>query len=153
MRKSKSILPKNASTNEDIIETQPTFFKDRDAFITWLNEEKPIRKPDDDGFDLKPFALRIASMLLDTPMKTIGLVGTYGCGKSSIIKMVDYYINNQGELLKDKQGEQSEQPFTDKIISCEVSGWGFRQSAAVEHILKIIVAHASEQCRIASNKM
>ncbi|HPO10238.1 MAG TPA: hypothetical protein PLZ55_16310, partial [bacterium] len=52
------------------------------ALIEWLEEEKPVEKPSEDRFGLAVFARRIARILRETPLKTIGLTGAYGCGKS-----------------------------------------------------------------------
>jgi hypothetical protein len=95
------------------------------ALIKWIEEENPIDCPNDDAFDLQVYARRIARILNEKPFKTIALVGPYGCGKSSILKMVNCYLNKN-------------------IIFCEVSAWGFHEGSASEHILETAIHELSK---------
>jgi len=117
--------------------------EDPGRLIAWIQNEEPIESPFDDIFDLKIFARRITNILGSTPIKTIGLVGPYGCGKSSILKMVDYYVNNpdsfpyNNEYTHESQ-DKNRYPL-EHIITCWVGGWGFREGKAVEHILQVAI--------------
>ena len=107
--------------------------------IDWIHKEEPIESPFDDLFDMKIFARRITHILRSIPIKTVGLVGPYGCGKSSILKMADYYVNNPDSFYndKDKNNSQDEGYYPlEHVITCWVSGWGFREGTAAEHILQ-----------------
>jgi len=101
----------------------------------WLNKEEPVSSPDQDRFDMAVFARRIVKVLTGYPLKTVGLVGPYGCGKSSVLSMVQHYIQNGRE-------ESAEYRY-DKIIICWVSGWGFREGTAAKHILKAAIKELS----------
>ena len=107
--------------------------ENNDSFLKWIKEEKPITiiNPHGDEFDHVVFAHRIEKLLKETPLKTIALVGPYGCGKSSILNMISYYIDQPDKL-------------NDKIIHCEVSGWGFHEGSASEHILDMAIHELSK---------
>ncbi len=107
--------------------------------ISWIQKEEPIESPLDDLFDMKIYARRITHILRSIPVKTIGLVGTYGCGKSSILKIVDYYVNNPDSFKYNDDTHKSQDKAhysLEHIITCWVSGWGFREGTAAEHILQ-----------------
>ncbi len=106
--------------------------------IGWLNEEKPIEKPAEDRFGMAVVARRVARILREKPLKTIGLIGPYGCGKSSILNMVEHYIKNP------PQGNDKDLFDQDKIIICKIDGWGLRKDSAAEVILRKTVAELSK---------
>ena len=62
------------------------------GLVEWLHRETPVERPDYDYFDLKVYARRIVGILRKSPLKTIAIVGPYGCGKSSILNMIDFYL-------------------------------------------------------------
>jgi hypothetical protein len=124
-----------------------SLYKDPDAFalIEWLQKETPIQSPTEDLFELAVLARRIALTLLGSPLKTIVLIGPYGCGKSSIFKMVSFYLKNPDELLDYLKLDQRESVFDyESIVTCEVSAWGLHGGSAAEHILKIITRELSK---------
>ena len=141
----KSSIESKYSPIKNIDESLVSLIHKPDAFIQWLNEEKPIQKPSEDLFDLSIFARRVTEMLQKSPLKTIALVGDYGCGKSSILKLVEYFINNPDKLPTYSDSGRSEKPFYAKdIITCQVCGWGLHKGAASEHILRSAIAKLSE---------
>jgi hypothetical protein len=97
---------------------------DPENLIKWIEEEKPIEHPNQDYFDHKSYAKRIAKYLCGNPTKTIGLIGSYGCGKSSIRNMVEYYL------------QEKEASSIQKIIPCTINAWGVRDESITEFILK-----------------
>ena len=100
----------------------------------WVAAEKPAET---DLLDRRPIARRIAELLL-LPLgqdRTIGLIGPFGSGKTSIVSWLEDEI---GLSRKDRQPA---------VWICPVSCWGFENSsAAIHHLLsKVIVtvsAHA-----------
>ena len=106
--------------------------------IGWLDEEKPIEKPAEDRFEMAVVARRVARILREKPLKTIGLIGPYGCGKSSILNMVEHYIKNP------PPGNNKELFDQDKIIICKIDGWGLRKESSAEVILRKTVAELSK---------
>lgn len=135
--RSQTINHKRLIRNES--ENIKQIIEDPDQLISWIHKEEPIENPFDDLFDMKIFARRITHILINIPIKTIGLVGPYGCGKSSILKMVDHYIDNPKNFFNDshiyKSQDKGHYPL-EYIITCWVSGWGFREGTAAEHILQ-----------------
>jgi len=111
--------------------------KDTKMLMEWIQKEEPIEDPSQDYFDMAVFARRIEYILRRTPVKTIGLVGPYGGGKSSILKMVEYYLRNPQKSKDDNRapGSKDFYPSQDVII-CWVSGWGFREGTAAQHVLQ-----------------
>jgi len=128
--KAETDLDGNAKDFDEVI-------KDPKMLIEWIQKEEPIEEPSRDYFDMAVFARRIEYILRRTPVKTIGLVGPYGSGKSSILKMVEYYIENTQKLKDDNRapGSKDFYPSQDVII-CWVSGWGFREGTAAQHVLQ-----------------
>ncbi|MHC4113085.1 MAG: P-loop NTPase fold protein [Planctomycetota bacterium] len=111
--------------------------KDPVMLIEWIQKEEPIAKPSQDYFDFAVFAQRIADILKRTPIKTIGLVGRYGSGKSSILNMVKSYIESSNKLKGDIQEPDSLDLYPSRdIIICQVSGWGFQEGTAAQHVLQ-----------------
>jgi hypothetical protein len=145
LRKHEWIQPTNAASGEEAVHSFHTLLQNPPAFIRWLNKESPIHSSDEDLFDLGVFARRVAMMLKATPLKTIGLVGSYGCGKSSIVNMVGEYLGNPERLHKDQHPNQVRGNFdAQNIISCKVHGWGLQKGTASEHILRSILATLSK---------
>jgi hypothetical protein len=114
--------------------------KDFGVLEKWLEKEKPIEKPADDCFGAAVVARRVARILRESPLKTIGLIGPYGCGKSSIVNMVGYYLK---EVQEGKSGENrdSRKRLFDsrRIITCEVDGWAFCKETVAERVLELTV--------------
>ena len=92
--------------------------KDAARVIEWIQKEEPICSPADDRFGRNAIAKRIARVIEKDPIKTVGLIGPYGSGKTCILRMVESY------LVSDN-----------RTVVCWVSGWGFREGSAAEHIL------------------
>ena len=114
------------------------------GFVEWLHRETPVERPDDDYFDLKVYARRIVGILRTSPLKTIAIVGPYGCGKSSILNMVDFYLlEKEPNKLACKKRKQYVS--TCRIITCRVSGWGFHEHKIAEHILVSAVTRLAEE--------
>lgn len=102
--------------------------EDKKAFLDWLLVEKPISTPREDLFEHKIHAKRIATVLSQDIASSIGILGPYGTGKSSLINLIQYYLE-----------QNTVTGFKGEIITCKVDGWG-RVSGTVAHkILSISV--------------
>ena len=108
-----------------------------DALIAWLQKEKPIELPKHDLFNMAGIGRRIAKRLLAVPMRSIGLFGEYGSGKTSILNLVDHYLDeeNEGDV---RRGDAEHFP-SERVITCRVGGWGFREGSVAEHVLETAV--------------
>lgn len=109
----------------------------------WLSGDDPIDHPERDYFGHAGIARRIARILRETPVRTIGLLGPYGCGKSSILNLVEYYQRHPDEVDKvyPTQAEVSHSgphkrriPAKD-LIWCRVAEWGVTSESAASVIL------------------
>ena len=135
-------------TENSSSETRPDFeqiSKDFDKLVEWIERDKPISSYFEDRFDMAIFSWRIVKILRGKPLKTIGLIGPYGCGKSSILKMAEDYLKNPERVKNKGKFEESETLYSSKrIILCFVSGWGFSESTAAEHILQAVIKELSK---------
>jgi len=139
------IEPAHTRSNEKPTNNFRTLLQNSSVFINWLNKETPIQSSKEDLFDLAIFAKRIAMMLQATPLKTIAVVGSYGCGKSSIINMVEEYLKTPEGFYGNQTSITDENLINpDNIIICKVHGWGLQKNAAVEHILRSILSELSK---------
>ena len=113
--------------------------------IQWIHKEEPVLTPHENCFDMAVFARRIVRVLRGTPLKTIGLVGPYGCGKTSILHMIDHYLEALSCCQSEDIGEEVGDTYPlERIIVCWVSGWGFREGTAAEHVLKAAIKKLGE---------
>ena len=141
LRKSARIQPTQTVADGKPVKNFRALLQDQAAFTVWFNKEMPIQSPDEDLFDLAIFAKRITTMLQETPLKTIAIVGSYGCGKSSIINMIEASLKRPEGL----HPASSKDLFNaGKIITCKVQGWGLQKSAAAEHILRSVLTELSK---------
>jgi len=127
---SKRIDIQNGRSAEDL----DTLAKDTEKLIEWLEREEPISGPAEDYFDAAPYARRIATLVRDNPVRTIGLVGPNGCGKSSIFRMARHYLC-----------APSGEPHPLDVVVCEVSGWGFREGTIAHYMLDSVIGKLSHK--------
>jgi hypothetical protein len=92
--------------------------------LEWLNRNEPIEHDEEDFFGLSRVAQRIAVRLAEA--KTVGVVGAYGSGKSSLRKLIQNRLEGSD------------------IWSCVVEGWGFEPVGAPERVLQSIVDALSQ---------
>lgn len=121
-----------------------TLLKTPEKLVGWLDRETPVEHPNDDYFDLRVYAHRIAGILRESALRTIAIVGPYGCGKSSILKMIDFYLINSKH---DESTHSSNSSYSKpkKILTCSVSGWGFHEHRISEHIISSAVKRLSQE--------
>jgi len=103
--------------------------KHHDKFIEWLNDETPIQHPSQDLFGVSVMAKRIARLLCEKKCKTICVIGNYGCGKSSMLNLVEYYLKNNIENSNNYLSY-------DNLIISRVGGWGLKEESVAEYILE-----------------
>lgn len=128
----KYIYEKDKNDSEQV--TEKIFADDIESLLQWIEKEKPIEKPFQDRLNTKVIADRIAKVLSKSPLITISVVGGYGTGKSSILKMVQNY-------LKSNEAEKKQ---NSAVILVDVCGWGLQKGTAAETILKQVVQACSE---------
>ena len=107
--------------------------------IHWIEYEKPIEKPNDDLFGFSIISERVAGLLRSEKIQTIGIVGPYGCGKSSLINLIET------SLMKPvrPQNNKIEKIFEGNILTCQVDGWGRLKDSIANQILAIAVRRIS----------
>jgi len=130
------------AAGEDLAESLEELAKDPERLIKWLKREEPVSHPREDYFDMSAYARRMARLLRAIPLRTVGLIGPYGCGKSSILKMMKHYLRGDTCKTDGKDQEQALFPGED-IIVAEVSAWGFREDSVAQHILDVAISEVA----------
>lgn len=117
--------------------TQGSVFEDDAALVAWIMDESPITNPAQDVFDHAIPAKRIARLLLKDSPSSIGVVGPYGCGKSSTLNLVEYYLNNKFALTSEVFGNST--TFHGQYIVCRVGCWGRSNGSIAQKILSLAI--------------
>jgi len=113
--------------------------------IKWIERETPIGSPEEDVLGATTFAKRILRLLRRQPVQTIGVVGPYGCGKSSILNLLAHYITcAPGELVDDDTSDGENLWPIDEMVVCWVKSWGQTEGNAAQHILRAAVRELSQ---------
>ncbi len=106
----------------------------------WIAKETPITRPQEDLLGISRIAKRISSKLLMESIQTIGVIGPYGCGKSSLLNLIEYYLINKDIMhMKDQSNFQgrNERTFLGNFVVCRVDGWGRTKGSIAQQILSI----------------
>jgi len=114
------------------IENKDIFGKD-DALLSWIKKETPIRYPSEDLFGHTIIANRITRNLLGANSSSIGVVGPYGCGKSSLLNIIERAILHRKD-----------------IIICRVDTWGRNTGSIAQKILTMAIDKVKEHTDCAS---
>lgn len=106
--------------------------KDAEAIIQWAEDDSPIENTDFDFFDMEAISTRMVTQILKhNEGISIGLMGDYGTGKSSIVN-----------LVKKKLEKEKSNFYIVSIVNC----WGFTSSAsALESILNQVLYDISQK--------
>jgi hypothetical protein len=112
---------------------QNLFERNDNELIQWILEEAPICDPADDGFEHKIPAKRIARLLLQDSPSNIGVVGPYGSGKSSLLNLVEYYLNQNHHFSTSNKSSSTE------LILCRIDGWGRVSGSVAQKILGLAI--------------
>ena len=107
---------------------------DQRLLFQWLDVEEPIIHPSQDLFSLSQVAKRIARTLRSYRLRSVGIIGRYGSGKSSLLNLVEFYLNQPVQA-----GEQ-DKTYSGKTIVCRVDGWGRYQGSIAQQILGIAIS-------------
>jgi hypothetical protein len=99
--------------------------------MSWVADERPINTPDQDRFGVAPMAERVARALRMKSIQTVGIVGPYGTGKTSLLNLVEFYL--------DRPSEKASDSFDGEIVICRVDGWGRIKGSAAEMVLALSV--------------
>ncbi len=133
-------------------ETLTGFADDPDRLIEWLMLDEPVKHPEKDLFESHVFARRIAELITDQQLGSIGLIGPRGSGKTTILNLVDFMLHKSESFKKryrERWCESSvEQPwrkrwFPPRILTCRVQAWGFAKEPAATVVLSEAVAELS----------
>ncbi len=102
----------------------------------WIATDSPITHASEDQFDRRPMVCRFADRLL-SPLEqqvTIGLLGDYGSGKTSVVNLVQREVDSHRSA-----GAPS-------VVFCKVDCWGFHDSGiALQSILASVVKKLGER--------
>lgn len=118
-----------------ITSQQGSIFSDENVLMNWLLKERSILLPNEDMFGYEIIANRVASMLLNNRTTSIGLIGAYGIGKSSIINMIKHYLNNPHAIKSNLDFSQ----INKEILICSVDGWGLSSKVVAKNILELVL--------------
>ncbi|MGV3523261.1 MAG: P-loop NTPase fold protein [Candidatus Sericytochromatia bacterium] len=119
-----------------ISEATGDIFESFSSFKEWFSEEAPLTHPDQDIFGYHIIAKRIAGFLLDKEPYNIGLLGSFGVGKSSIINLTKHYIKSPNLLTLDNIEYQKNERI---IVVCSVDGWGLASKSVAKSILDSVL--------------
>lgn len=110
--------------------------KDEDLpLLAWVMEEKPIRQPHEDMLGHVNIARRIARLLMGKASSNVGIVGPYGSGKTSVVNLVEYFMDHPSSL----SWNSPEERFDGQFVRCRVDGWGHTSGAIAQYILTLCI--------------
>ena len=120
----------------------------------WFKKEIPITVPALDLFGTQRQAWLSCERILGDPMPTIALLGDYGSGKSSVVRLIQYYIENPVKLhdrLREERGQTHKDSddgnsiATEDVIFCSTSLWGQQETllsgAILEQMIQALGRH------------
>lgn len=109
-----------------------SIINDPKKMIEWVEQESPIDNFNKDLLGFKIIAKKIVNLLCQNKLRSIGIIGQYGSGKSSLLKLVINYLH----LCQNSQ-------FKGKVIVCNIDGWGRYKGSVAQQILSIAVRELS----------
>lgn len=109
-----------------------------DNLQKWVTSERPVSDPEDDLFEYRRHASRIARLLVNAARRgervAVGLIGPFGSGKTTLAD----FVKTEVQAIRKSSDPQ--------IWICRVSCWGFDDSlATLQHILDEAVAILNRQ--------
>ena len=118
-------------------DSMENMIRDPEHLLMWLQEEKPVDLPSEDVFGFSVIARRVASILRGEKMRTVGVVGPFGTGKTSLLNLTEYYLQNSDDTSPGIG-------FSGEMILCRVHGWGRIKGSIAERVLTIALERLSE---------
>lgn len=108
-------------------------FDDNEALRRWILEERPLISPGEDilGYDI--IAKKIARTILRNDHTNIGIIGSYGSGKSSVINLTKYYLTENKNAVRESADGL---PNDENLVICSVDGWGLISKSVAKNILE-----------------
>lgn len=140
--KKKSLNCKRHPSNGNNAELKSLIDNDRELLL-WLEQEEPIKYPSQDRFGLSCIARRISRELL-SELRTVGVIGPYGVGKSSLFNLIEYYLTCKKELIGSEHCARAVQE-SRRIIFCRIDGWGRYKGSVAQQILTIAINRLSNE--------
>ena len=135
-------------------ETLRAFAREPDKrLIPWLLVEEPVQHPQDDLFEHRLIAQRIAESFFSYKLGTVGLTGRWGGGKSTVLGMVEHYLHRDRPFHERMcwMWKQQHHRWRDigcrrapRIITCTVSAWGLAYESGPALILRQAIAVLSQ---------
>ncbi|NLE38597.1 MAG: hypothetical protein GX621_11280 [Pirellulaceae bacterium] len=108
---------------------------DWSALKKWIAKESPISHHSEDLFGRTALVRRLAQRLL-LPFEqgvTIGLIGSYGSGKTSVIRLVQEEVASQRKIA------------ALNVMFCNIDCWGFVDSGiALQYVLERVLEELSK---------
>jgi hypothetical protein len=105
----------------------------------WPDVDAPIHNPEHDQFDAQIMARRMARILTDKRLPSIGLIGPFGSGKTSVLNLVKHYLEHRPQLSRESRDQDgvsspamNERP---RVWTCAVDSWGLVDGKAVLEIV------------------
>lgn len=140
--------PQRPKENMRRVNNFNSIIENPEKLFQWIEQELPIDNPSKDLFGFTPIAKKIVSILIQQTTRTIGVVGPYGSGKSSLLNLVEYYLSAYRDTCHSnpphtKSNDSSERIFTGKMLVCRIDGWGRSKGSIAQQILTIAVRRLS----------
>lgn len=124
-----------------------SYLEDNKSLTQWVHDEKPITHPAQDLFDHRFIAQRIAGVLRNESISTVGLLGSFGSGKSGILNLVEFYLcaEKDGSGIHNRRRFLPRHLLRNDFYICRVEAWGRERAGFAQQILRSAVSKIGEQ--------
>jgi hypothetical protein len=104
--------------------------------IDWIKFERPIHAPYEDLFGISVIAKRVCDLIAIENPASIGILGPYGSGKSSLINLMLFYLQDRKKF--------SGKPCANQIVLCSIGGWGLWGDGIAKKILSMAIDNVKQ---------